>query len=419
MTTNRIQYREMRDSSDEPLSPRKPTVAVYVEQLLAPSMTFVRAQASALQSFSPVYLSAQRAAHSLELPEDSVVTIRSNGARWSALGKAKEIPLKVFGYDPLFFRRVRRFHPVLLHAHFGPAALTVLPLARWLRVPLIATFHGFDATVTEEFARKHATFRNRVYWRRKDILQREGSLFISVSRFIERQILEQGFPREKTIVHYIGTDTDFFRPSEAVVREPIILFVARLDEKKGCEYLIRAMAEVQSVMPEVELVVIGDGHLRASLERMARKKLRSFRFLGVQPPETVRDWMNRAKVFSVPSVRAESGDSEGFGMVFTEAQAMGLPVASFTSGGIPEAVAHKESGLLAEERDWQGLAQNILLLLQNHALWTRMSIAGRRRVRTLFDLRTQTSLLEDIYAQVLGFPNVETRVNLVKANERQ
>lgn len=273
--------------------------------------------------------------------------------------------------------------------------------------------------MTEEAARKHSTFRHKVYCRRKNILQKEGSLFIAVSRFIERQILGQGFPREKTLVHYTGTDTEFFRPNEKAVRELVVLFVARLEEKKGCEYLIRAMAEVQSVMPEVELVVIGDGPLRASLVQMARERLRSFRFLGVQPPQIVRDWMNRAKIFSVPSVRAESGDSEGFGMVFTEAQAMGLPIASFTSGGIPEAVAHNESGLLAEERDWQALAQNILLLLRNHTLWAHMSVAGSRRVRALFDLRTQTRLLEDIYTRVLGLPNVEARVTSADANGRQ
>ncbi len=60
-------------------------------------------------------------------------------------------------------------------------------------------------------------------------------------------------------MHYIGIDTNFFQPDSTVEREPIVLFVARLVEKKGCEYLIRAMSEVQAVRPDVELVVIGDG----------------------------------------------------------------------------------------------------------------------------------------------------------------
>jgi len=111
--------------------------------------------------------------------------------------------------------------------------------------------------------------------------------------------------------------------------------------------------------------------------------------------------MNRARVFCVPSVRAASGDGEGFGMVFAEAQAMGLPVASFSSGGVPEAVLHGETGLLAAEGDWRALARNILALLEDENLWRKMSEAGQRRVREVFDLTKQTAKLEETYRSLL------------------
>jgi glycosyltransferase involved in cell wall biosynthesis len=186
------------------------------------------------------------------------------------------------------------------------------------------------------------------------------------------------------------------------------LFTGRLVEKKGCEYLIVAMARVQAIMPNVELVVIGDGSLRPRLEALAQEKLTRFRFLGVQTPGAVRQWMNRSRIFSVPSVVAESGDAEGFGMVFAEAQAMGCPVVSFSSGGVPEAVAHEQTGFLAKERDTEALSEYILGLLGNEALWRRMSEEGRNRVCALFDLKAQTKRLESIYNQVItrsqGFP---------------
>jgi glycosyltransferase involved in cell wall biosynthesis len=84
-------------------------------------------------------------------------------------------------------------------------------------------------------------------------------------------------------------------------------------------------------------------------------------------------------------------------MVFAEAQAMGLPVASFSSGGVPEAVLHGETGLLAPEGDWRALATNILTLLENDNLWGMMSAAGQKRVEQLFDLRKQTTKLEEVY----------------------
>jgi len=231
-------------------------------------------------------------------------------------------------------------------------------------------------------------------------LNQRGKLFLAVSQFIKGKMLEQGFSRHKIIVHYTGVDTDFFCFDGAVKREPIVLFTGRLVEKKGCEYLIHAMARVQASMPNAELVVIGDGCLRPGLETLAREKLTRFRFMGMQTPETVRQWMNRAKVFSVPSVVADSGDAEGFGMVFAEAQAMGCPVVSFSSGGIPEAVAHEETGLLAKERDTEALSNYILRLLGNEAVWRQMSEAGRNRVCTLFDLKRQTKQLECIYDRV-------------------
>ncbi len=81
---------------------------------------------------------------------------------------------------------------------------------------------------------------------------------------------------------------------------------------------------------------------------------------------------------------------------------MGVPVASFLSGGIPEAVAHGETGLLAAERDVEGLAANIKRLLSDEELWQTMSQQARERVRERFDLKRQTRLLENIYSDVIA-----------------
>jgi len=377
----------------------KPVLLVYAEPLLARSMTFIRTQAEALTCFSPYYISPHYLHDGLPLPQERVVVMRSAENRFSQL---LEVPFKTTGFAPLFVRRLRKLRPALLHAHFGPAGLRALPLARALGIPLVVTFQGYDATVYDEFARASKHYAHRAYVRRRKVLERGATLLIAVSNFIRGEMIRQGFGGDKILVHYVGVDTESFCPNPSVRREPIVLFAGRLAEKKGCQYLIRAMARVQSQSPHTELVVIGDGHLRPELERLAAQSLRRYRFLGFQPPELVKNWMNRARVFGAPSVRTRTGDAEGYPNAFAEAQAMGLPVVSFASDGVMEAVAHGETGFLAPERDIEVLAYHLHKLSADEKLCAQMGAAARTRMFTQFNLRVQTRKLEAIYREVIA-----------------
>ena len=373
----------------------KPAVIIYSDHLLPISQTFVLAQGEALQSYTPCYVGS-RLVTDLPLPKGRHLTVNRGGI----LGRVREAAHLMWRFDPLLLRQVRKLKPLLVHAHFGPDGVSALPLAQSLDIPLLVTFHGYDITVKDEYARR-SFYRHRVYLQRRDLLKQQAARFIAVSDFIKEKLLKQGFPPDKVVAHYIGVNIAQFQLDASVVREPIVLFVGRLTEKKGCEYLIRAMKKVQALVPAVELVIIGDGNLRPSLEQLAQNTLQNYRFLGSQPPGQVRAWMNKAQVFSVPSVIAESGDAEAFGIVFAEAQAMGLPVVSFASGGIPEAVAHGETGFLATEKDERGLAEHILRLLKDETLWQQFSQRGQEWVRSKFDLNAQAQKLEKIYRSVL------------------
>jgi colanic acid/amylovoran biosynthesis glycosyltransferase len=380
-------------------APAKPVVLVYAEPLLARSMTFIRTQAEALESFSPYYISPHREREGLSLPEERVEVMRGSQGPWARLA---EVPFKLLGVAPLFARRLRRLRPVLLHAHFGFAGLRALPLARALGIPLVVTFQGCDATMSDQSLRVSDFYSGRVYVRRRKVLDAGATLFIAVSHFIQDELLRQQFSSEKIVVHYVGVDTELFSAEAGVQRESFVLFTGRLDEKKGCEYLIRAMGKVQERLPTAELVLIGDGPLRSPLEQLAHQHLSSYRFLGFQPPEVVRHWMSRARIFAAPSVRAKSGDAEGYPNVFAEAQSMGLPVVSFSSDGVREAVVHGETGLLAPERDVEALADHLRGLCADPNRCAKMGEAARAHVCTHFNLRIQTRKLEQLYARALG-----------------
>ncbi len=196
-------------------------------------------------------------------------------------------------------------------------------------------------------------------------------------------------------------ETGKFRPA-STEDNPIILFVGRMVEFKGPEFLILAGSEVQRQFPGVEVVSIGDGPLRQDLERLAKQSLRRYRFLGVRTPEEVRDWMNRASMLCMPSVTTRSGEAEGFGMVCAEAQAVGKPVVAFSCGGIPEIISHGITGFLAPERDWRALAQNLATLLQSAELRERFGRSARDAILRQFDLEQCTRQLERVYGAVVN-----------------
>lgn len=378
---------------------RAPRVLIFRSTLLGRSETFIREQGEALERFEPWYAGCRYG--EAGVPAERSVVVNPRGPA----GRLRELAFKLTGVAPGLRRRVGAIAPALVHAHFGPDAALILPLTRALGVPLVTTFHGYDATMADAFARR-SFFLHRRYVARRAALQREGRVFVAVSEFVRDRLLAQGYPPQRTVVRFIGVPLDRFQPIPGIAREPIVLFVGRLAPEKGCGDLIDVMRRVEQECPGVELVVVGDGPLRGALARQARTVPRC-RFIGAVSQREVVEWMARAQVLCVPSVTLPSREAEGFGLVFAEAQAMALPVVSYGVGGIPEAVAHGETGLLAPEGERAMLFAHLVRLLRDPDLRVRMGTAGRRRAERLFDLRTQTQALERLYAAALGQPRFD------------
>src|SRR5262249_12360221 len=140
-------------------------------------------------------------------------------------------------------RQLRELNPVLIHAHFGPDGIHAMPVAEKLGVPLVVTFHGYDVTMSDQ-ALAAQSMTLRLYVRRQARLQQGAELFLCVSNFIRKKLLAKGSPAEKMLVHYIGVDTDFFQTDSSTERKKIVLFVSRLVENKGGDFLLRAMNAV-------------------------------------------------------------------------------------------------------------------------------------------------------------------------------
>jgi colanic acid/amylovoran biosynthesis glycosyltransferase len=364
-----------------------PMVLIFKETLLPPSETFILAQMRALTKFSSHLVGLERTPKGI--PLDGTPLLLSRRA-----SKAADLRAKFYrrtGFAPLFHHRVRLLRPDLVHAHFASGGKTLLPLLKALQRPLIVTLHGgSDVPVQKPQLGVYRELADR------------ATLFLCVSDFIRKQAIEAGFPPEKLLVHYIGIDRTLFVPPPEPAATDSVLFVGRLVEMKGCEYLLRAMQVVQAARPSTELTIIGDGPLRSDLERFATELALRCRFMGVQSSTTVRETLQQSRLLCLPSVKTWDGHVEGLPTVLLEAQAMGVPVVSTFHSGIPEGVADGVTGTLVPERDSEKLAGAILRLLEDRDLWQQYHLATQEHIDRHFDLRKQTALLEDIYAEQIS-----------------
>jgi len=268
---------------------------------------------------------------------------------------------------------------------------------RWARrspVPYVCSIKG----VLADEARCERGWPRLLLWglsRLERRHARRAPLVLTTSQYCAERITSlYGVPPERLQVVPEGIDPAAWEPAAepGLERQPAtVLCVARQYPRKRVVDLIEAFAEVAVRLPRARLVVIGDGPEHRQLQqRVVQLGLGSVvQLLGALPDDQeVRRWYRRATLFCLPSLQ------EGFGIVFLEAMASGLPVVSTTATAIPEVVPDGEAGLLVPPRDPQALAAALLRLLQDPDLVARLRDAGRRHARQFSWERVADRFLE-------------------------
>lgn len=280
----------------------------------------------------------------------------------------------------------------LVHAHYGPAGIRMVPLARRLRMRLMVTFHGFDANV---LPRDDPSYRRALR-----LLFGRAWRILAVSRSLGERVAALGCPRSKLEVLPMGVPLRplrMRRPSAGPVRA---ITVARLHPVKGVPDLVDAIALARRDGAEISLDIVGDGPERAEVEaRVARQGLgAAVRLHGMQPPEAVARLLDGSDLFVLNSRTSPQGDVEALGISMLEAMAAGLPVVAARHGGIVEAVDPEVTGLLVEEGDTAALARALVRMTQDPAARVAMGGAGRARVERDYDERKSVARLKELYA---------------------
>ena len=327
--------------------PDRRTILVYRDRLVPRSeVHFLRRLYIGFERLVPVWIGRHRDAGLAELGGEKLLI--GGGTIRGCLDRAL---FKHFGALP-GKPDLRVLRPVLVHAHFGRGGALALPIARALRVPLVVTFHGGDAT-------KDAHYRRRipptVFQRRLAALQRETALFVCVSDHIRDSLLARGFPPDKLLVHRYGVEFDPADSERQCAAEGSeVLFAGRFVEKKGAAVLLEAMRLLDPAA-RPPLVMVGDGPIAGPLKGIAAP-IGNIEFTGWLPNAELRRRMRGALAVCVPSLAASDGDAEGLPNIVLEAMAEGVPVIASRHAGIPEAVEHEVSGLLVPPGDPEALA---------------------------------------------------------------
>lgn len=365
------------------------TVAIFRKRLLSYSETFIADQGRLLPHYQPVFCGYQRDSSGIQLLDGSEQVLLDDYSSMASLSKF--MFRHRLGGGKAWIAAIEKQSPALIHAHFFNDGLDAVELGDQLDLPVITTVHGHDITKHENAVAQSST--NRRFFDRVDRI-------IAVSEFMAEQALARGCPESKLLQHYIGIDLDKFTQPKCESEQPSLLFVGRLVEKKGCTYLLQAMERLKKRFAGLRLTIIGEGELKLPLQQEAASRQLDIQFSGAASAAEIRQQLARCWLFVAPSITAHSGDMEGLGMVFLEAQALQTPVVSFRSGGLVEAVEEGTTALLSAEKDVAGLTENIAQLLENATLRHNMGTEGRKRVEEHFDVRKQCAKLESIYAKL-------------------
>jgi colanic acid/amylovoran biosynthesis glycosyltransferase len=236
------------------------------------------------------------------------------------------------------------------------------------------------------------------------VLYREANAYHFASHDLLRRAFAQGFdPATPHTVIHPAVDATRFNPSASrrvdsgTLR---IISVARLSPFKGYEQNFAAVATLRAAGIKVRYTIVGDGphrpHIEAEAQRLGLLGADIVQFCGALSNAAVADALADADVM------LHLANSEGFGVVALEAQAMGLPVIAGAVGGLPEAIEDGVTGFLVAPDDIEAAAEKLLLLARDPALRLRMGQAGRARVLEHFSPARQIADTIAFYEAVIA-----------------
>lgn len=305
-------------------------------------------------------------------------------------------------YAPQVFQRVKKIlreeNFDIVHVHEPTVPMLSVAVLRHSHAINVGTFHAYRES-------------NSAYDLMRPLLLRvfnrlDGRIFVSNAA---RDFVTRYFPGESVVIPN-GIDIARFSAPDL---QPLpqfddgkanILFVGRLDERKGFRHLLRAFPHIQEKFPAVRLIVVGafDQSDKTPFVRYARThNLKDIHFVGRVSPEELPRYYRTATIFCAPSTGSES-----FGIVLLEAMAAGVPIIASDIPGYRGVLEDEHAGLLIPPNDEQALARAAIELLQSPMPRAQMRERGKR-VAVKYDWDIIARRVLDYYHQLISLHHAE------------
>jgi len=289
----------------------------------------------------------------------------------------------------------------LIHVHWPiPHIIFGYVLKFFLKKPLVCTFHSAELILFKKFLRIPFLGKVFIYFWKKIFKKAD---YVTVNSNYTKSLLNiLDIPDNKIKVIPFGSSLEILEKQGDKTehkREKKILFVGRLVERKGVEYLIKAFYEIEKDFPEYKLHIVGDGPLKSSLISMVHRLgiQDKVEFLGFVSNEKLIEEYLTSTLFVLPAIIDSRGDTEGLGVVLVEAMYFGLPIVASSVGGIKDIVKNGYNGLLVKEKSIEELVVAMKKLLENEGLRNRISRNAENFIKRRFSWGKIISDFEELY----------------------
>ena len=288
------------------------------------------------------------------------------------------------------FRNTKTFH-----VHFATAINPLFELKEigFLKSNIVVTFHGYD----EHALPKGEQLKNTIHNFNKYV-----SHITANTQYLKNKLVAKGFFEKDIKVIPIGIHINFFKNEEDLNTEiePFkIITVGRFVEIKGQVFGIEAIKLLKDKGYNVVYTLVGYGEeFKKFQELVAKLNLEeTVTFFGSGNQDEIKILLNEHNLFLMTSTSDRSERCEAFGVVSLEAQAMGLPVIGFKSGGFPETLVEGKTGITVTDKDIEAMASAIEYLMFNNDRLLEMGMAAKKHIRDNFDSSIVTCKYLELY----------------------